>query len=74
MKKHWTLIIPGALFLSASPAAAIELRDAVQAALQTNPEIRQAVHNKEATQASASRPRACGFRAFRSRLRPAFAS
>ena len=49
MKKHWTLMIPGALLLCATPAAAIELRDAVQAALQTNPEIRQAVHNKEAT-------------------------
>ena len=48
MKKHWTLI-PGALLLCAAPAAAVELRDAVQAALQTNPEIRQAVHNKEAT-------------------------
>jgi adhesin transport system outer membrane protein len=49
MKKHWTLMIPGALLLCATPAAAIELRDAVQAALQTNPEIRQAIHNKEAT-------------------------
>jgi len=49
MKKHWTVMIPGALLLCATPAAGIELRDAVQAALQTNPEIRQAVHNKEAT-------------------------
>ena len=49
MKKHWTLTIPGALLLCATPATAIELRDAVQAALQTNPEIRQAIHNKEAT-------------------------
>ncbi|HVL29473.1 MAG TPA: TolC family protein [Sphingomicrobium sp.] len=49
MKKHWT-VIPGALLLCATPAAGIELRDAVQAALQSNPEIRQAVHNKEATQ------------------------
>jgi adhesin transport system outer membrane protein len=49
MKKHWSLMIPGALLLCATPAAAIELRDAVQAALQTNPEIRQAIHNKEAT-------------------------
>ena len=49
MKKHWTLMIPGALLLCATPAAAIELRDAVQAALQSNPEIRQAVHNKDAT-------------------------
>ena len=51
MKKHWTMIIPGALLLSATPATAIELRDAVQAALNTNPEIRQAIHNKEATRA-----------------------
>ena len=51
MKKHWTLIIPGALMLCATPATAIELRDAVQAALNTNPEIRQAIHNKAATQA-----------------------
>lgn len=50
MKKHWTVIIPGALLLCATPAAGIELRDAVQAALQTNPEIRQAIHNKAATQ------------------------
>jgi adhesin transport system outer membrane protein len=49
MKKQWTLMIPGALLLCATPAAGIELRDAVQAALQTNPEIRQAIHNKEAT-------------------------
>jgi len=49
MKKHWTLIVPGALLLSASPAFAIDLREAVQAALNTNPDIRQAIHNKEAT-------------------------
>ena len=49
MTKHWTVLIPGALLLCATPATAIELRDAVQAALQTNPEIRQAIHNKEAT-------------------------
>jgi adhesin transport system outer membrane protein len=49
MKKHW-ILIPGALLLCATPAAGIELRDAVQAALQTNPEIRQAIHNKDATQ------------------------
>ncbi len=48
MKKHW-MMIPGALLLCATPATAIELRDAVQAALQTNPEIRQAIHNTEAT-------------------------
>ncbi|MEO8618911.1 MAG: TolC family protein [Sphingomicrobium sp.] len=49
MKKHLTLLIPGALLLAATPAAAIELREAVQAALNTNPEIRQAIHNKQAT-------------------------
>ncbi len=49
MKKHWTLIVPGALLLSASPAFAVDLREAVQAALNTNPDIRQAIHNKEAT-------------------------
>jgi len=48
MKKQW-MLIPGALLLCATPATAIELRDAVQAALNTNPEIRQAVHNTEAT-------------------------
>ena len=51
MKKHWTLIVPGAVLLCATPALAVELRDAVQAALNTNPEIRQAIHNKEATKA-----------------------
>ena len=49
MKKHWTLIVPGALLLSTSPAFAVDLREAVQAALNTNPDIRQAIHNKEAT-------------------------
>ncbi len=49
MKKHWTLMIPGALLIAATPASAIELRDAVQAALNTNPEIRQAIANKQAT-------------------------
>src|SRR5256885_10244209 len=49
-KKHWTMIVPGALLLSASPAFGVELRDAVQAALNTNPEIRQAVSNRAATQ------------------------
>ena len=47
--KHWTLIVPGALLACAVPAHAIDLRAAVQAALQSNPEIRQAVHNREAT-------------------------
>jgi adhesin transport system outer membrane protein len=49
MRKHWTLIVPGALLLSTSPAFAVDLREAVQAALNTNPDIRQAIHNKEAT-------------------------
>ncbi len=50
MKKYWLLTIPGALIFATTPAAAIELKDAVQAALNTNPEIRQAVANKSATQ------------------------
>ena len=49
MKKYWYLIAPGALLAAATPAFAVELRDAVQAALNTNPEIRQAIHNKQAT-------------------------
>ena len=49
MKKYW-LTIPGALILATSPAVAIELKDAVQTALNTNPEIRQAIANKNATQ------------------------
>ena len=49
-KKHWTMIVPGAVLISASPAFGVDLRDAVQAALNTNPEIRQAVANKAATQ------------------------
>jgi adhesin transport system outer membrane protein len=49
IKKHWTLIVPGAVLLCASPAFGVELRDAVQSALNTNPEIRQAVANKAAT-------------------------
>ncbi|MEO7814381.1 MAG: TolC family protein [Sphingomicrobium sp.] len=51
MNKHWLLTISGVALLAASPATAIELKDAVQAALNTNPEIRQAVANKNATQA-----------------------
>src|SRR5947209_17005426 len=49
-KKHWTMIVPGAVLLCASPAFGVELKDAVQAALNTNPEIRQAVANRVATQ------------------------
>ena len=48
--KHWTIIVPGAVLMCATPAFAVELRDAVQAALNTNPEIRQAVANRVATQ------------------------
>ena len=47
--KHWTMIVPGAVLLCTSPAYAVELREAVQAALSTNPEIRQAVANTQAT-------------------------
>src|SRR5215213_7538281 len=50
IKKHWTMIVPGAVLLCASPAFGVELRDAVQAALNSNPEIRQAVANRLATQ------------------------
>src|SRR5688572_6467719 len=49
-RKHWTMIVPGAVLLCTSPAYAVELRDAVQSALNTNPEIRQAVANRIATQ------------------------
>lgn len=47
--KHLMILMPGALLLSAAPATAVDLREAVQTALNSNPEIRQAVHNKEAT-------------------------
>ena len=50
IKKHWTLIVPGAVLLCAVPVQAAELRDAVQSALNTNPQIRQAVANRAATQ------------------------
>ena len=49
-KKHWTMVVPGALLLSATPAFGVELKDAVQSALTTNPEIRQAVSNRAATE------------------------
>ena len=48
-RKHWTLLVPGAVLMCASPAFGVELREAVQSALNTNPEIRQAVANKQAT-------------------------
>jgi len=50
IKKHWTMVVPGALLLSATPAFGVELKDAVQSALTTNPEIRQAVSNRAATE------------------------
>ena len=50
IKKHWTMVVPGALLLSATPAFGVELRDAVQSALTTNPEIRRAVSNRAATE------------------------
>jgi adhesin transport system outer membrane protein len=43
-------MIPGALLLCASPAWAVDLREAVQSALNTNPQIRQAVSNRAATE------------------------
>ena len=45
-RKHWTLIVPGAVLMCTSPAFAVDLREAVQAALNTNPEIRQAVEQR----------------------------
>ena len=51
MKKQSMLLAAGALIISASPALATDLREAVQSALNTNPEIRQAISNKEATRA-----------------------
>ena len=47
--KHWKYMVPGALLVAAMPAQAVDLREAVQTALTSNPDIRQAVHNKEAT-------------------------
>src|SRR5689334_4365256 len=49
-KKHWTIMVPGALLLCGTPAFGVELRDAIQSALNTNPEIRQAVSNRAATE------------------------
>jgi adhesin transport system outer membrane protein len=49
-RQHWTIIVPGAVLLCATPAFGVELRDAVQAALSTNPEVRQAVANRYATE------------------------
>lgn len=48
--RDWSMIVPGVLLLSAAPVGAVDLREAVQTALTTNPEIRQAVANRAATQ------------------------
>ena len=48
-RKNWTIIVPAAVLLGGSPAYAVDLREAVQAALANNPEIRQAVANTNAT-------------------------
>jgi len=51
MSKNFRMLtIPGALLLSASPGWAVDLREAVQSALSTNPQIRQAVSNRAATE------------------------
>jgi adhesin transport system outer membrane protein len=49
-KKSWMLVLPGGLLLCASSAWAVDLREAVQSALTTNPQIRQAVSNRAATE------------------------
>lgn len=49
-RKHWSVIVPGAVLVSAAPANAIDLRQAVETALTTNPQIHQAVANRYATQ------------------------
>ena len=50
MHKTMLVALGAASLLCASPALGVELRDAVQSALSTNPEIRQAVANRLATQ------------------------
>jgi adhesin transport system outer membrane protein len=50
-KSKWLLAVPGALILSVAGVASaqeIDLKSAVAAALETNPEINQAAQNKEA--------------------------
>ena len=49
-RRHWSIILPGAVLLSATPASAVDLRDAVQSAITTNPQVHQAVANRVATQ------------------------
>lgn len=48
--KHWTVILPGTLIAFATSAGAVDLQQAVQSALSTNPQIRQAVANRIATE------------------------
>lgn len=48
--KHWTAIVPGTILALATPAFAVDLPQAVQSALATNPQVRQAVSNRVATQ------------------------
>jgi len=48
--KHWTVVVPGTLIAFATSASALDLQQAVQTALTTNPQIRQAVANRIATQ------------------------
>jgi adhesin transport system outer membrane protein len=50
LNKGWMIAAPGALLLCASPVWAVDLRQAIQSALQTNPQIRQAVSNRAATE------------------------
>ena len=47
---RWLRLVPGMLVICATPVFAVDLREAVQSALNTNPEIRQAVSNRAATQ------------------------
>ena len=47
---RWLKLLPGMLVICATPVFAVDLREAVQSALNTNPEIRQAVSNRAATQ------------------------
>jgi adhesin transport system outer membrane protein len=49
-RRHWSIILPGAVLLSATPASAIDLREAVQSAIATNPQVHQAISNRVATQ------------------------
>ena len=53
MIKRWTKMMAGAALvaLAATPADATDLKTAIQAALQNNPEITQAIYNRAATRA-----------------------